>query len=276
MTVATFTTRSAPSLSPPLKSDWSAISRSAWGERHHARGFHRDRHGFPHRKRHEFALFTCFSLLFALAPIAGRADGTQAGALVAFDIPAQALSQALNVYGQVTGMSVLVDHSLTAKRSSTAVKGILTPDEALHILITGTGLSVRYASDYAFTLEASASDAPAFQSVTQGEPDDVDENSYFASLQGTLTQILCRQPQTRPGTYRLGIQVWIGSDGTVRASHFLGSTGDQARDAAIAALLSAVPVTPPPVSLLQPVTILLLPLPAGAASECGPSSGSAG
>src|SRR5262249_13043735 len=83
--------------------------------------------------------------------------------------------------------------------------------------------------------------------------------AYFADLQETLIRTLCRKPETWPGRYRLGLQLWIGPGGDVRASHLLDSSGGNERDAAIVARLRTVVLAAPPAALPQPITIVLLP-----------------
>lgn len=196
-----------------------------------------------------------------LAPAAGQ-DRT-----VTFDIPAQPLAQALDAYGRTTGMAALVDQSLTAGRRSAGVKGVLTPDQALKVLVAGTGLAIRYAGSDAFTLE------PASTVVTLASSDVAsvrgpEDGAYFADLQDTLIRTLCRRLETRPGRYRLGVQLWIGSGGVIRAAHLLDSSGSPDRDVAITDVLSDAVVASPPPALPQPVTIVLLPRRAGEAPDC--------
>ncbi|MGM7654556.1 STN domain-containing protein, partial [Serratia marcescens] len=70
-----------------------------------------------------------------------------------FDLPAQPLSQALVIYGEITGLSILVRGNLTAGRQSSPVRGELTADEALRALLAGTRLTAVYTSGSAFTLQ---------------------------------------------------------------------------------------------------------------------------
>jgi hypothetical protein len=216
-------------------------------------------------------LFACTGAFLGaglIAPVEGQDRA------IVFDIPTQSLAQALDAYGRATGMAALVDQGLTAGHRSAAVKGVLTPDQALRVLVAGTGLAIRYASRDAFTLEAEGAPANSDPHIADaGNASSHENGAYFADLQDTLVQALCRQPKTRPGRYRLGIQLWIGADGMVRASHLLDSSDDPGRDAAIADLLSVTPVAPPPAILAQPVTIVLLPHQSGEMSDCRPDAG---
>jgi hypothetical protein len=213
--------------------------------------------------------------LLASGRAQGQQNGTPTGEPLEFDIPAQPLAQALDAYARLSGMAALFDQSLAAGRRSAGVKGRLTADQALHLLLAGSGLSIRYASRSAFTLERGvAAVTPALASAGVGGASGADRRAYFADLEDALTKALCLRPETKPGGYRLGVQLWIGPGGGVLASHLLDSTGDERRDVAIADRLHAVPVAPPPPALPQPVTIVLLPN-AGGATACPEDEGRA-
>jgi hypothetical protein len=182
-----------------------------------------------------------------------------------FDIPGQPLADALDLYARLTGRAALVDQERVVNRRAATVRGLFTRDEALRVLLAGTGLSVRYVGSDAFTL--APSDA-AIGSRGPGERPSLQRNGYFAAVQAALVDALCRQAETEPGGYRLAVQLWFSPSGTVRALHLLDSTGDVARDAAISRRLEAIAAGEPPLDVPQPVTIALMPRPAGAASDC--------
>lgn len=92
----------------------------------------------------------------ALALLLLLALGTPARAeppLLILDLPAQDLEHALQAYSRATGMAVLVDRELTRGRRSISVRGRFTAQEALAMLLTGSGLMARYARSDAFTLQ---------------------------------------------------------------------------------------------------------------------------
>jgi hypothetical protein len=179
-----------------------------------------------------------------------------------FDIPAQPLTAGLAAYTDVVGAAALVDRELVVGRRSAAVKGSLTPPEALRILLAGTGLAIHYAASNAFTLApASPSTMPQMTERSLQAMYNADIRAYFADVQSTLETVLCRREETHPGRYRVGLQFWVGPSGAVRASHLLGSTGDEQRDAMLSALAQAANFAPPPANLPQPITVVLLPRP---------------
>ena len=87
-------------------------------------------------------------LLLGMHP-AARAESP----LLTLDLPAQDLEHALQAYSRATGMAVLVDRELTRGRRSIGVRGHFTAQEALAMLLTGSGLMARYARSDAFTLQ---------------------------------------------------------------------------------------------------------------------------
>jgi hypothetical protein len=175
-----------------------------------------------------------------------------------FDMPAQSLAGALVEFADRTGMATLVDGELASGLQSSPVKGRLSPSEALRILLAGTGLSIRYAGGSAFTVGLTAPEQSREMARLRNGPRP-DYGVYFSQVQNALERELCRSNDIRPDQYRAAFQIWVGDRGTVQALHFLGSTGDEARDAAITTVLTKASVAPPPRDLPQPLTIILQP-----------------
>ena len=94
----------------------------------------------------------CLTLALCWPPILARAEAPSV--LIPFAIPAQPLSQALVAYSRASGMTVLVDSGLTEGRQAPALDGRYTAGDALRRLLAGSPLSIRYASEYSFTLVA--------------------------------------------------------------------------------------------------------------------------
>lgn len=96
-------------------------------------------------------VWLCGSLLLVCAPTSW-AQTAQAEEAVHFNIPAQALAAALEQYGSATGRNALYNSNLIADRRSTAVQGDHPADDALAILLEGTGLSARRATSSSYLL----------------------------------------------------------------------------------------------------------------------------
>jgi hypothetical protein len=192
---------------------------------------------------------------------------------VGFDIPAQPLGDALSIYSAATNLEILVDGGLVSGRRSGPVEGVFSAEAALRALLAGTGLEVRYTGVATFTLTPAPArpalvDPLAAPWLISPAPADSD---YSAALQTAVIGVLCRQAETRPGSYRAAIQLWISPAGAVLHSMLLGSTGNSGRDAALARALAALRVDADrPPGLPQPVTVLIAPLPSAEPAECAP------
>lgn len=177
-----------------------------------------------------------------------------------FDIPSQPLATALRSYSAVAKVAVLVDGELTAGRHSAPVNGVLSHEGALRSLLAGTGLTVRYATPAAFTLVPVPADP---QSGSR------DYSLYFLAVQTALKRVLCQNEETRPGRYRMALQLWIDRSGAVVRSEFLSPTGIPERDTIISDGLKRLAIEmPQPAGLPQPVTIVVAPRARGQDTEC--------
>ncbi len=87
------------------------------------------------------ALATGLTLGLALGIVTPGAAHAQAAAVAQhFDLPAQALAQALLTLGDQTRLQIVFDPALLRGRSSPALKATLTPLQALERLLEGSGL----------------------------------------------------------------------------------------------------------------------------------------
>ncbi|MGO4716223.1 STN domain-containing protein [Bradyrhizobium sp. 2TAF24] len=183
---------------------------------------------------------------------------------VAFDIGAQPLASALDVYSAATGLQVVYDATLASGRRSRAVAGSMPPDMALRILLDGSGLTAVYAATNAFTVvPAVAERRMSAASLDSFRP-------YLAAVQTSIAKAFCRSSLTTPGTYRVEFRFWIGPVGEVLQPELLTSTHDEIRDQAIAGLLRALTIgRPPPRDMPQPVAMAVSPRPPAQTGDCG-------
>lgn len=220
--------------------------------------------------------------LTALGPVRAQpADGP----VLQFDIAAQNLGDALDLYSRRTGIAVLMDQRY-AQRQSAAVRGAHAAGAALQVLLEGTGLQSRLSDAQAVIVYAPAGAATAvvedlppaavvaaadIPGATQGGGDHA---AYVSRLQHVLLGLLCRATQTRPGGYRLALQLYLNRAGVVDRVHLLDSTGLRARDTAIARVVLGMRVGAAPLpSMPQPVSILLLPQGPGSEVDCAGAPG---
>jgi hypothetical protein len=184
---------------------------------------------------------------------------------IAFDIPPQPLLKALQAYSEATGQAVLVDNALAAGRQSPGVRGEFAKIEALQRLLTGTGLVASYSTDQAFTLKLAESGESGSTTVQerseamQGGGIDAVTERYAGKIQRPIETALCQSDLTRPGTYRLAMQIWIAPSGKVERTRVLtpmrsAQRGDKVRDT-----LNGLTLDPPPPDMPEPITLLLLP-----------------
>jgi hypothetical protein len=228
---------------------------------------------------HVLALAGCLVLLGFLAAAGPVRAQPADGAVLQFDIAAQNLGDALDIYSRRTGIAVLIDQRY-AQRQSAAVRGPYAAGAALQVLLEGTGLQSRLSDAQAVIVYAPAGAAAIAADVppaamlaaadipgaTQGGGDHA---AYVGRLQHVLLGLLCRAAQTRPGGYRLALQLYLNRAGVVDRVHLLDSTGLRARDTAIARVVLGMRVGAPPLpSMPQPVSILLLPQGPGSEVDC--------
>ncbi len=208
------------------------------------------------------------------------ASDVSAGA-IHFDLPAQPLSEALRAYGSMTDLTVIARASLLDGLTSTPVSGNYSPREALQRLLSNTGLQANFTgTDEAVIARASLAQPASASSlpvaITASDIDGVVDDagrSYAATVQAQLAEVLCASPRTRPGNYRMVVQLRIGDSGSVIASDLVQSTGVPERDAAIEqAMRTLVMDTPPPSALAQPITILVRPRGNGLDTDCNAMS----
>lgn len=218
--------------------------------------------------------------LTAVGPVRAQpADGP----VLQFDIAAQNLGDALDQYSRRTGIAVLMDQRY-AQRQSAAVRGAHAAGAALQILLEGTGLQSRLSDAQAVIVyapanaSATAAELPpaavvAAADIPGARQGGGDHAAYVSRLQHVLLGLLCRAAQTRPGGYRLALQLYLNRAGVVDRVHLLDSTGLRARDTAIARVVLGMRVgAGPSPSMPQPVSILLLPQGPGSEVDCGPKT----
>ncbi|MDN2710501.1 hypothetical protein O0880_13835 [Janthinobacterium sp. SUN118] len=195
-----------------------------------------------------------------------------------FDIAAQNLGDALDLYSRRTGIAVLMEQRY-AQRQSGTVRGAHAAGVALQALLEGTRLQARQSDAQAVIVYAPAgADLPQAAVVAAADIPGAlhgggDHAAYVSRLQHVLLGLLCRAAQTRPGGYRLALQLYLNRAGVVDRVQLLDSTGLRARDTAIARLVLGMRVGAAPLpSMPQPVSILLLPQGPGSEVDCAASA----
>lgn len=180
---------------------------------------------------------------------------------LSFDIPAQPLEKALEAYGNLTGRDALYKSDLIVGRRSTGVRGIFPPESALLTLLQGTGLVVRHSTRESFIL------LPGPSAQIGSHPPKVSE--FYGRLQVSLRTALCADDDARPGNYRVALRLWIGAGGDVVRFERLGTAGTKRIDDSVDRSLRRLSISsPPPNSLAQPVTVVVVPQARGVTMGC--------
>ncbi|MDE1174714.1 MAG: energy transducer TonB [Parvibaculaceae bacterium] len=193
------------------------------------------------------------AVLLLASPVMLAAQTSSPEEQAVYDIPAQSLESALNAYITASGAQVFYETALTAGRQSGEVKGRFTPAAALRALLAGTELAARRTDVDAFVIMQ----APADET---GSPAILPDSRFLGALQTGILGALCRDVQTRPGTYKIALELWISPTGVVRRSALIGSTGNATRDAAFTAALQGLVIGAlPPADLPQPVFMAIAP-----------------
>jgi TonB family protein len=177
--------------------------------------------------------------------------------MMLYDIPAEPLDAALNAYIGASGAQVFYETALTLGRRSTEVKGRFTPEAALRTLLTGTGLVGRRAEEDAFIVTPAPEGQQPRLSATA-----VRDGRFIGAVQAGILGALCGNPQTRPGGYRVTLELWISPSGAVQRTELIGSTGDAARDGALGTALQGAAIDAPlPPDMPQPLVMTIGPRP---------------
>jgi hypothetical protein len=192
-----------------------------------------------------------------------------------FNIDPQSLITAMREYSEMTGQAVMIDDALAVGRNSPGVRGDFSKVDALLMLLVGTGLTARYVSDQAFTLSLINGGTPGIVgvhpiagSIVNPSSDEVSER-YAGQIQRQIEAALCQSDKTRPGKYRLALQIWISSSGKVERTQLLNPTqGKGTRDPDVIQLMDQLRLDPPPAPMSQPITLLFLPGRVMSASGC--------
>lgn len=190
----------------------------------------------------------------------GPAAAVPASVPLRFDIPAQALDDALQAFGRQTGWSLLYDTARVADRRSAPLLGEYSVADAIARLLAGSGMAVRFTSSEALlVVPDTQAQAGQERPAAVGGPPPGPRGDYYGRLQLRVTQALCGDPLTAPGRYRVALRFDIGPLHTVEHLQ-VRVAGRPDVEARVKARLSGLPVGgKPPADLRMPVTMVVLP-----------------
>lgn len=201
----------------------------------------------------------------ASEPAAAEQGGAATTVRLAFNLPGQPLAAALRRFGEITGKSILYETRWTVGKQSAALHGDYRPDEALSLLLQGTGLAARVLSDEAVSVappgtQASTPDraAPKAAAKPADRRTRLAQHYYEGYLQQRIAQSLCALPAWRADMQRVVLRFSIDTRRRIDALR-VRVAGAPALEPAVRQALSRLAIEPPPPGLAQPVLMLILP-----------------
>lgn len=219
-----------------------------------------------------YALICLGFLALGASSVPAQERSTGSAETITFDIPAQPLVSALESYGAASRREVLYDARLATSRLSAEVKGAFVPAEALRILLGGTGLVGRFASEGAVVIVPSSPDAIQQADATidtkkEGNP--LMRARYYGVVQERIRDAFCENLALRPGRYRIAMRFWIAPTGAVHRTQLLSTTGDGRIDSEIEGTLRGLRIGQvPPSDVSQPFTMVILPRSSEQTQDC--------
>lgn len=205
-----------------------------------------------------------FVLVLALSSAVGRSQAEETSTSRVYDIAAQPLDAALDLYIRSSGTQVFYETALTAGLTARPVNGRFTSDAALLGLLAGSGLIARRTASDAFIIMP----APRRQEALAGTAA-IPGLPFMMALQKSVVDALCRSERTRPGSYRVAVEVWIAPSGVIQRTSLVGSTGDVEKDRALATALNGISIqTAPPANSPQPFILSIGARPPVQTGDC--------
>jgi hypothetical protein len=181
---------------------------------------------------------------------ASPSDRASRSHVFSFDIGAQPVASALELYSAVSGVQVVYDGALVLGRISRPIRGVMSSDQALEHLLDGTGLGAVYGAPDLSTLVPKTPQ----RSGTELSLDNY--MPYLGIVQGAVEDAFCRQAAIAPGSYRARLRFWIGPRGRVVSPQLLDFEGDGARERSVLAALQDIAFDrAPPADMPQPVVM---------------------
>jgi len=176
---------------------------------------------------------------------------------IMFDLPRQPLHVALQRYSSLTGRSVLYDAGEVAGRRSTPVHGVFSADEALRLLVRGSGMQAHFAASDAFILVPEEGRRAALRAPTGVSPHT--HPRFYGLVQASVTRALCANPGLAMGSYRLALRFHVNAARAIEQVQ-VHATGHGELEAEIHRRLEGLPLgMRPPVALNRPIILLIEP-----------------
>lgn len=203
-------------------------------------------------------------VIFAFAVFSGALAADEPNSAAAYHIPPQALGKALTRFSEISGNSLLADGLITEGRRSSPVSGTFTVEEALIVLLKGTGLEPKRLDATTFTLRRTGAAVARVEHAGSADPD------ILAAVQTGILATLCLSPVTRPGGYDTVLYIAIDKDGRIEWIDEAQSSGSAELDAALRTALQGLKIEGLPSGLMQTVTVAIRPQSSQVSFSCRP------
>jgi hypothetical protein len=222
-------------------------------------------------KGDRFAAAFAIAMLCLFACVNAEAAAPASNGKILFSIRAQPLLTAMESFGKITKAQIVYDSTLVRGRRSPGVSGSHTPNEALSLLLAGTGIEGGYQGPNTVVLLIQPAELPTGQ-TTAYMPDqhqalaldtlrveaaptpEIFFQSYVLLVESEIKRALQFKDDSvkRP----LRIKVWVDANGTIRQSALFLSSGNQQTDAYVLRRVQGLALqTPPPAGFPNPVHI---------------------
>jgi hypothetical protein len=188
-----------------------------------------------------------------------------------FFIPAQALASALDHYAAQIRLPLVYSGELVFGKTSSLVQGRYTAQDALGLLLSGTGVVAQYTSTSAgemLTLERQKEELEHDGLPDEKKPIVSGIQAFQGHVQQRVLQALCRNTLTLPGAYDVLLRFKLNAQGAVYQVQLLDTTGNTVRDATLKKTLQQLQTAPPPSMLQDKFLTMAIAKGAQAGEEC--------
>lgn len=207
-----------------------------------------------------------------LTPAAARAQIEQS-----FDIPAQPLAHAVATLSRTAKIGIAFEADDLAGKRSSPVKGHITPQLALQLLLENTELAAQFVGpDSAIIFDPRSPEAAARASAmslpterpsmmldlatvraprTIGRPDPHRYDQYARQAQDRIQGMFASDPAFRDADFTFRIAISLDGQGQITKVQVLRPSDTPLRDRLVIPLILGRTITPPPPDgLVQPLT----------------------
>jgi hypothetical protein len=174
----------------------------------------------------------------------------------ALDIPAQPLDSALLAFSTLTGFELVYDSGLIGQATSVAVRGQLTAEDAVVLILQGSGLHARKVAARTITISRNSDTK---RDSLQPSPERDRHAIYFAAIQDSLNAAFCDGGITRVAGQRMMLRFRVGAAGDITQLELMDLSRGGGPNPKIASALSRIKLKQPPPDLPQPVMVLISP-----------------